>query len=987
MKIAGLICLAAILVSTLSAGIYNVAATAAASADYSESYRNQLAYSAKEGWNNDPNGLLYVNGTYHMYYQYTYKDGQTKPQWDDMSWGHATSSDLVRWEEKPVAIPAYQTVDGKFYGMMFSGSAVYDENNTSGLFDINPDTGKVSEGQGIVAILTQPNDEAGGQRQILAYSKDNGTNFTVYKEILGANAEGSLGDGEFRDPKVFWNEKTGKWLMAVGGGAVRMYSSENLIDWSYLGQTGFWGECPDISRFEVNGEEKYLLIISPEDKENSHKFNGTTRADTYYPAEYYAVGELDANGLFRATQPIKRLSQGIDSYAFQSFNNAPDGKVYGVSWAASWKSVGEYESYRKTYNGGMTGVCELKLIKEGGEYVVTRCPVDNFKTLRDNTVFTYSGKLTAGGNALQNAFAEIADIEAQLDFTGSNATYAELNLRVSSAERITLRYDVKAQTLTLDRSKSSLLAKDTSLYKIPYSTAVPLSDGKLSLRVLLDRAFISVFANDGRASYFSAVFPSAVSNGMELVSDGEIGANVEIFSLNGIFGEVQTVDGLCVTADKIDTTVGSFETVIASSFASDFNENDVRFYIKSGDCVSLTQNGATANLKANGKGTATVTATYRGQFKDIEIYVYENGFDSDVEYGMRYGGFSYIRDDGLFFASGKSDAFMFGSAKVTNFKYSATFKPDGNVSQAGGLVFGVSENYMHYFVATADVKDNRLKLWEAGVGDLNTVPYVFESSEPIKLTVTVNSGTVRVYVNDGNLPAVIHKINGFAGGVVGLNVYNSDMVINNVKLTSLAYDGGFDVGAEQVIKVVNVTDSSYRLNDGEYTVADGKVTISESYLNTLEANTEYTFRAITHASEYDFTVKTDFIAATLSAVKNNYLKGEDVSFAVSDGDSVTKLEIDGIEYAFTFDNGTITVSAEQIKNLIGGEHVVKVYTSKGRPTASFNISGLEDFREEDVETVSHVFFWVDIAVFALLIVGYITFMTVKKCGKQKGGKK
>ena len=192
------------------------AAFAEEGADYSEPYRNQLAYSALKGWNNDPNGLLYADGVYHMYYQYNYDagTGETANVWGNMSWGHATSTDLVHWMEQPVAIPAYQTVDGVYYEMMFSGSAVYDEYNSSGLFETGPD-GRVAEGQGIVALLTQP--QGGVQRQILAYSKDGGNSFVIYGEVIGQNNPGDIGDNEFRDPKVFGarNVPAGSWPSAA----------------------------------------------------------------------------------------------------------------------------------------------------------------------------------------------------------------------------------------------------------------------------------------------------------------------------------------------------------------------------------------------------------------------------------------------------------------------------------------------------------------------------------------------------------------------------------------------------------------------------------------------------------------------------------------------------------------------------------------------------------------------------------------------------
>lgn len=953
---------------------------------YSGSYRNKFAYSAKAGWNNDPNGLLYVNGTYHMYYQYTWDQRetdpaeQTKPWWDHMSWGHATSTDLVHWTEKPVAIPAYQTVDGEYYAMMFSGSAVYDENNTSGIFDTDPETGKVVEGQGIVAILTQPNDEKGGQRQILAYSKDGGDSFNIYGEVLGAKDDGGIGDNEFRDPKVFWNQALNKWLMYVGGGSVRAYSSTNLKNWEYVGQTGFWGECPDISRFEVEGEEKYVLVISPEDKAKSHEYNGTNRADTYYPAEYYTVGKLNEKGLFVADQPSKRLSGGIDSYAFQSFNNSPDGKVYGVSWAASWKSVGEYEKFRKDYNGGMTVVCELNLIKDSGGYSLTRKPVAGYDELRGEKIAEYNDILTAGKNALAGVSADVADIVAELDFSNSTATCAELNLRVSAAERITLRYEVSEQTLILDRSGSSLLAENTALYKVPYKQEAPLHSGKLSLRILLDRAFVSVFANGGSASFFSAVFPSAISNGMQLVSDGDLSVSATVYAVESIFGDVQTVDELLLTTNKIDTTVGETKAVIASSYAQNFNADDVTFTVEEGsEFISLTRSGATAYVTALKKGASKIKVQYGGNTQIIEVYVYNNGLQSNVEYGVQLGGFSYIGDDGLILATGTSDAFLFSKMQGENFVYSATFTPKNSGAQAGGLVFGLSENLTNYWVATADLKDNRIKLWKSGIGDLKTVYLDLADNSPVKLTLAVSGSVANIYVNGSSVAALTYQLEDYCGGAVGLNVYNAEMAISPIHFKNVvAGDNLFDIGADKVVKVVNVTDGSYRLKDGDYTVENGKLSINKSYLTTLENGTEYVFRIITTTKEYEVRVTPDFASSAVTPLKDSYARGEELTLSVSGGVEVYKVFVNGKECEFGQSNGVVTVSSDYIKDLAGGNHTVKVYTANGRPQTEFTLKVKADFRDQDTEAVTYTFLYIDVAVFAVLIVGYIVFSIVLK---------
>lgn len=987
--------LAALMLAALCFGLvamHGGKAYAEGNAEYEGAYRNRLAFSAKRGWNNDPNGLLYVNGVWHMYYQYNYdqrNDGYTDNGWGNMSWGHATSTDLVHWEEKPVAIPAYQNAgegeNMKYYAMMFSGSAVYDENNTSGLFDTGAD-GKVVEGQGIVALLTQPcwNEELryDVQRQILAYSKDNGASFTIYGEVIGADNDGKIGDNEFRDPKVFWSEKLNKWLVAVGGGSVRMYSSDNLKEWKYLGETGYWGECPDISRFEVDGEEKYVLIISPEDKNNSHKYNKTTRATTYYPAEYYVVGDLDENGLFTSKESVTRLSEGIDSYAFQSFNNSPDEKVYGVSWSASWKTCGQYEGFRKTHNGGMTVLTQLGLLKEDGKYVLTRTPVEKYADLRGDKLIGYSDKLAKGANALAGVNADVADLEVELDFNGSSATAAELWLRVSAVEKIKLSYNTVSGLLTLDRSQSSLLAKDTSLYNVPYSKHVDLKDGKLSLRVLLDRAFISVFADGGKASFFSAVFPSASSTGMKLTADGDINVKADVYELNGIFDQTDN-DELILTTNKIDGPVGAVYPVIASSFATSFDPADVTYSVVDGqDNIALEQTGEIAYIKILKNQFAKVRVSYRGQTQDIEIYGKGNGWVSQVDYIYRVGGFSYYGDNGLFLAD-DGDGFRFSESDGKNFIYSAEFTPANAEAQAAGLVFGVSDNLTNYWVATADTKDGKVKIWQPGEGELKTEGYEFEAGSTIKITVVMNGDIAKIFIDDNGVATLTCKLENYAGGKLGLNVFHGDFNINNIKFTDMDLsEGDIYLESYDILKVVNVTDGNYKLKDSEYTVSGGKLTVSREYLKTLESNTEYVFRAVTSFTDFDFKIKTDFTAVTATPSVEKYYRDNDVTLELSGNVKVLKLLIDGKECEFKQEDGAVIISASQISSLSTGKHDVKLYTDKGRPETTITVSELVETVTEPVVKASHVFLWVDLAIFLGAIIGYTAFTVISKRKKK-----
>ncbi len=951
--------------------------------DYDGAYRNRLAFSAKRGWNNDPNGLLYVDGTWHMYYQYNYNsaDNSTDTGWGHMSWGHATSTDLVHWTEKKVAIPAHmQAPDGVTFDMAFSGSAVYDENNTSGLFDVDPVTKKVVAGQGIVAIFTEP---TGGQQQMLACSKDGGDSFEIVREIISKNDDGGKNDGEFRDPKVFWNEKLGEWLMAVGGGSIRMYSSENLLDWEYLGETGYWGECPDISRYTVDGAEKYVLMMSPEDKVNSHKYNGTNRAETYYPAEYYVVGSLNEEGLFVGEGEVTRLNEGIDCYAVQTWNNAPDGKVYGISWSASWKTCDSYRDIRKTYNGGMTVVTEFALQKEGDGYVLTRNPAAKYKDLRAaGKLASYSGKLAANEEKLTEVKADVADIEMELDFTGGKATYAELWLRVSAAENIRLTYNAVNGLLTLDRSQSSLLAENSPLYTVPYSRHVELKDGKLPLRILLDRAFISVFANGGRDNFFSAVFPSPLSNGMKLTADGDLNVKYDVYELNGIFDQ-EDKDELILSTNKIDGLVGKTYPVLAGSFASDLGADDVTFAAsEGGEHIKITQSGATAYITLLDKGFAKVHVTYGGQSQDIEIYSYENGWVSDVEYEYNNGGFSFYNENGMHLDNWGGDAFRFSSTGGKNYIYSAEFTPESG-SQAAALIFNVSDNLTSYYVATADLFDGVVKLWRAPGDVLKQTSYAFEADKPVKLTVVVNDGTAKIFVNDDKIAALTYAIENYAGGKVGLNVFKGNFNVNNVKFIKTDVPGGdIYIGGYTVEKVVNLTDGNYKLAEGEYAAEGGFITVSDSYLKSLEAGKEYKFRAVTSFTDFNFAVTTSFTAATASPSADKYYNDDDVLIELSGNANVKKILIDGKEVTFTQEGGKVTIPAEQINTLSTGSHNVKLYTDKGRPETSITVSERVETITEPVQRESHVFLWIDLAIFASAIIGYVTYSVISKRKKK-----
>ncbi len=965
-KKTAILCISAAMCAALAgAAASALPAYAAEDVQYNGLYRNQLAYSAAKGWNNDPNGLLYIddtddgvdNGTYHMYYQYNLNEQELG--WGHMSWGHATSTDLVHWTQQPVAIPEGQ----QGYGMMFSGSAVYDKDNTSGLF----------EESGIIAILTQPDDNAGGQRQVLAYSEGTeGKSFTIYGEILGAHADGDQGDGEFRDPKVFRvpemgedkdndGQPGGKWVMAVGGGSVRMYSSDNLIDWTYLGETGFWGECPDFSRFTVNGQTKYVLIVSPEDKQKSHDYNATQRFDTYYPAEYYVVGHFDegAEGLFVAETPLTRLSQGIDSYAWQSFNDAPDGKVYGISWSASWKTVSDYQSLRENHNGGMTVACELQLTQENGGYVLTRYPVSAIEGLRSaEPVYSYDGVIEEGENALGDTRATVADFEIELDFTDGTADSAEICLRKSDAERLVLTYDSLSGLLTLDRSQSSLAAASTTLFGVDYSQVVPLENGKLTLRILLDRAFVSVFANGGRASCFSAFFPAISSDGMSLTADGTLGVSAKVYGMSGIFGGQTANNKLYVSTNKIDSTVGEVVPVSASMLSEGFTNASAVYTVTEGaENISLESRGDATYITMLKKGSARIAVTADGASASqiIEVYIYGDGLKSDVDYTVQWGGFRRPDDNGLWFSSGQADSFLYCEEQTENFAYSVTMTPANGNAQAAALVVGASPNHTDYYVVTADFSQNVIKLWRSGVGDIKTAPYAFGGARALTLRAVVSDGVLSVYADKSDKPSLTYTFSEYEGGLVGLNVYNGEFIFNDIHFSDLSVrDNSMRIGSVGIESILNVTDRNAILSDGDYSVQDGVLTLSQDYLLSLCGGKQYTLKINTVDGALYMPVTSSAQPLSATSAEQSYDADGEAAITLGSSDvTVTSVMVDDKIVNFTQQGNTVTIAAGQLSALGNGNYAVEIYTSSGRAECTIVLTGetLPELPQEPVTPV------------------------------------
>ncbi len=375
---------------------------------FREPYRPQFHFSPREMWMNDPNGLVYHEGLFHLFYQYYPED----IVWGPMHWGHAVSKDMVFWEHRPIALYPDEN------GMIFSGSAVLDENNTSGF--------GTADNPPLVAVFTYHDtdgEKAGTsnfQTQGIAYSTDNGQSWIKYlNNPVIANEEGFR---DFRDPKVFWHEPSNHWIMVlVAGDHARLYRSGDLKSWEYLSSFGeeqgahggVW-ECPDLFPLKVNeeGEDHWVLIISI----NPGAPNGGSGTQ-------YFIGSFDGTTFNSKQQDPLWLDWGTDNYAGVTYNNVPSGERIFIGWMSNWDYARTTPTH--TWRSAMTLPRKLGLLETANSLVLTNEPLADLGTILKSEV---RQDLSLAGNASEAiSFDHFSQSQLRLKTEGRNFRMSFIN--------------------------------------------------------------------------------------------------------------------------------------------------------------------------------------------------------------------------------------------------------------------------------------------------------------------------------------------------------------------------------------------------------------------------------------------------------------------------------------------------------------------------------------------------------------------------------
>ncbi len=453
------------------------------STEYNDPHRPQIHFSPKSGWMNDPNGMVYHNGTYHLFFQY-YPDSTV---WGPMHWGHATSTDLVHWKELPIALYPDSL------GYIFSGSAVVDEKNTSGF-------GKDGKAP-MIAIFTHHDmaKEKTGQTDVetqsIAYSLDEGATWTKYD---GNPVVKNPDIRDFRDPKVHWNEQTSKWIMTLATkDRITFYSSPNFKEWtresdfgSDVGAHGGVWECPDLFALDYNGQKVWVLIVNI----NPGGPNGGS-------ATQYFTGQFDGHTFTPYQTDTRWIDYGPDEYAGITWSNTGDRKIF-IGWMSNWQYANLVPTEK--WRSATTIARELGLQKIGDKFLVTSVTVKELSVIEEKTT-----TLTDIAKASFGLTEKVGKLDGPAKITMAADAIGPFTLTLANevGEKLQIGYDATLKEYFIDRSQSGKIDFEKGFGKKHISPRLSVKPN-MDITLVIDDASVELFADGGLSVMTEIFFPT-----------------------------------------------------------------------------------------------------------------------------------------------------------------------------------------------------------------------------------------------------------------------------------------------------------------------------------------------------------------------------------------------------------------------------------------------------------------------------------------------
>lgn len=477
-----------------------------------EIHRPQIHFSPQAHWVNDPNGMVYNKGVYHLFYQHH----PYSSVWGPMHWGHATSRDMINWKHQPIAIYPDSL------GTIFSGSAVVDKNNTSGF-------GKNGQAP-LVAIFTQHSAEgekAGRidfQNQSIAYSNDNGKTWVKYSDNPVLKNPGIV---DFRDPKVMWYAPHKKWIMSLATkDRITFYSSINLKNWekeSEFGATvgahgGVW-ECPDLFTLDDNGKKVWVLLVSINPGGPN---NGS--------ATQYFVGDFDGNKFIPYSTDTKWIDYGPDNYAGITWSNTGARKIF-LGWMSNWMYANKVPT--ETWRNAMTIPRELQIKHVVDELLIASFPIKELSKIQSKPVIISDIKITNTTDITTNL--DKVRFPCRLNLKSDEVKDFSLIFSNSENEKLVIGFDKNKNQYYIDRTKSGVVNFHTEFaerHVVPRFT----DNKRMNISLLIDVSSVELFADDGLSVMTEIFFPNKPYTRLQIQSLEDFNIkNLEYFSLKNIW--------------------------------------------------------------------------------------------------------------------------------------------------------------------------------------------------------------------------------------------------------------------------------------------------------------------------------------------------------------------------------------------------------------------------------------------------------------------
>ncbi len=836
---------------------------------YTELYRNQYHFSQYAHWNNDPNGLVYYDGYYHLFYQHhPYSN-----YWSDMYWGHARSTDLAHWELLPICL--FPDEDwGSGAGYMWSGTAYeYREGDSEAIDALNwfPN----GEGNGLISFYTR---DGGMQDQMIMSSDDGGITWTKRKIIPQTIATGN--DGIYhkvacRDPKIFPVEtqdgKTTVWGMALTGqqeNRVWFLKSSNLLDWSYAGQfNADVPECPDVVTLTADDGKIYTVMT--------------------LSGREYIVGKMvyDGNGITFTDKDggaidksdFQVMDFGPDSYATQTFSIRDSesdyfGKTVSISWYAGVPAdtdSGIYANARKVWNGsGMTIPVVWGLAKEGNGYLLTQTPV-----VKDSTAFTKDNLLTVNNQALnqtsENILAGVNThiFEMLLSIDNPNNASISIKINVSDSEYTEIGWN-KDEGYFVDRRYTSSAGLSIKDYHFRY-TSGPRSFDAQSFYILSDNGGVEVFCDDFKIPFYVLTLASPYSVKAEFSVDNEVTVkNLTLNEIASVWRTGETVEGETVLyvsdeALELDTRITDERLVTAYSTSGE----EITWELISGNAVVALENitGGVV-VKALGAGKAVIAVTCGNQRREIGVTVYNGTPETDIDFGSEgiISGNWIAKGSEIVAESPAGDGYILSTESASDFNCSVSFSLE---AVAAAFIFRANEDMSDYIIFNYDNNEKIVKMWSPR-GEIGRASAPNVNASNVVLRVEANGTSVKAYIN-GNLAIdTVLSEKEPTEGLFGLNVFSGKATFKSVVNFNGQYSyngtGSLTVAGDSkqvVTALYNKTLQNSKVDSAFYTSDGRNLVIDARYFELLSVGT-YTFKAVGGASAYEFTVNVTAVTET-----------------------------------------------------------------------------------------------------------------------------